>query len=131
MWGVWDIAMNKFLAGIFDGRLFEQGGKKLTATSAGSRFLNSPKYEKAIRELVHHNYELDESFYQLLIGVTASFLCETDPHGEETSIFDKFVTEHMSIIRAAIDRVKVSQPQIGDAEAKWIGANLTVLIRRP
>jgi hypothetical protein len=125
-----DIAMTKFLAGLFDKRLCEQCRRKLAATSAGSRFLNSPKYEKAIRELVDHNYELHESFYQLLIGVTASFLCETDPHGEEATAFDKFVTEHMSIIRAAIDRVKVSQPQIGDAEAKWIGANLAVLGKR-
>jgi hypothetical protein len=90
-------------------------------------FVSSRAYERAIGELVSRDYEPSESFYELLIGATAAFLCGADPHTEETRVFDEFVTRHMPAIRAAIDRVKPTHPEIADAEQRWLNAGLATL----
>ena len=102
--------------------------RKLVATKNGTRFVSSPDYEKAIDELVNRDFEPEAAFYQLLIGVTAYFLCGTDPHCEDLDVFDDFISENMPVIRAAIDRVKTSLPQIGCAEEAWINSVLPARI---
>ena len=92
-----------------------EGRKRLVATASGLRFIGSRDYEKAIDELVSRDFEPEESFYQLLVGVTACFLCGIDPHREEVDVFYEFINDNLPLIRAAIDRVKRSRPQICDA----------------
>jgi len=114
--------MKEFVANLLCRLLRKQPADKLAVTSAGLQYINSVEYEKTMIELVQRNYEPDESFYELLVGVTASFLCEVDPHGEDISVFNGFINANMTHIRAAIDRVKMSQPQIGYAEHEWVKA---------
>jgi hypothetical protein len=105
----------------------EKNRQKLVATKSGIRFVSSPDYEKAIDELVNRDFEPEAAFYQLLVGVTAYFLCGIDPHCEDLDIFDEFISENMTTIRAAIDRVKGSLPQIRYAEEAWIKSVLPLL----
>lgn len=103
----------------------------MVATKNGTNFVSSPDYEKAIDELVNRDFEPEAAFYQLLIGVTAYFLCGIDPHCEDLDVFDAFISENMPVIRAAIDRVKSSLPQIRYAEEAWLKSALPSFADRP
>ncbi len=115
---------NAFPAGPLGDQPNERRATSLATTFSGLRFVNSPLYEKVMAELVDRNYEPNESFYELLIGVTATFLCEADPHEEDIEVFDTFIAANIEIIRAAIDRVKTSRWEVGHAEKKWLHAGL-------
>lgn len=112
--------MNAILNTLMGKHLRRKHSRGLAATMLGSRFLDSPDYEKAIVELVDRDFEPEADFYQLLIGVTACFLCGIDPHREDIDTFDEFISNNMSRISAAIDRVKVSRPQIAYAQEAWV-----------
>jgi hypothetical protein len=74
--------------------------------------------------LVAREYGLDGSFFGLLVGVTAAFLADIDPNAEDTDVFDQFVSKNISLIREAIDRVKMVIPEIALAEQSWEEARL-------
>ena len=69
--------------------------------------------------MVGQFWKPDKSFYDLLVGITAMRLSESDPAGVGRAAFIGFIEENLPTIRAAIDRVKESQPAIKLSEEDW------------
>jgi len=61
----------------------------------------------------------EKEFYELILNMTAMCLSESDPAGAGAAAFKQFVADNLPAIRAAIDRVKISQPAIKLSEENW------------
>jgi len=61
----------------------------------------------------------EKEFYELLLNMTAMCLSESDPAKAGAAAFKQFVADNLPAIRAAIDRIKISQPAIKLSEENW------------
>lgn len=98
--------------------------KELKITDAGKSYITSPAYEMQMVAAVAQFWGPEKGLYDLLLNMTAMCLCESDPAKAGAAAFKRFVADNLPIIRAAIDRIKISQPAIKLSEENWERANL-------
>ena len=94
---------------------------KLKITQAGVEYVRSPVYVLEMLAMMA-SWVPEKSFYELLIYTTAIRLSGRDPASlkrSEKAEFDQFVAHNLATIRAAIDRIKISQPAIQMSEENW------------
>jgi len=95
----------------------EQKGLRITAS--GRSYVTSSAYEMQMIAAVAQFWRPEKEFYELLLNMTAMCLSESDPAKAGVSAFKQFVADNLPVIRAAIDRIKISQPAIKLSEEDW------------
>lgn len=91
----------------------------LRITAAGRSYVDSSAYEMQMVAAVAQFWGPEKEFYELLVNMTAMCLCESDPAKTGVATFNQFVADNLPVIRAAIDRIKISQPAIELSEENW------------
>jgi hypothetical protein len=91
----------------------------LQITTSGRSYVDSPAYEMQIVAAVAQFWGPEKEFYELLLNMTAMCLSESEPARAGAAAFKQFVADNLPTIRAAIDRVKISQPAIRLSEENW------------
>ena len=102
-----------------DSERYRRAKSSLGVTASGFRYIHSIRYVEYMDGRMTRFYELDASFFGLLVGITATFLSGTDPNSEDIDAFDGFVSENIAVIRSAIDRIKDVHAEIGLIEEMW------------
>lgn len=95
----------------------QKGGLRIT--ESGRSYAASPAYEMQMIAAVAQFWGPEKEFYELLLNMTAMCLSESDPAKVGAAAFKQFVADNLSTIRAAIDRIKISQPAINLSEEDW------------
>lgn len=94
-------------------------GSALRITDSGRSYVASPAYEMQMIAAVAQFWGPEKEFYELLMNMTAMCLSESDPAKAGAAAFKQFVADNLPAIRAAIDRIKLSQPAIKLSEENW------------
>jgi hypothetical protein len=102
---------------LYRGTIKQSGVVRITA--AGRDYVDSPAYEMQMAAAVAQFWVPEKEFYELLLNMTASCLSESDPAKAGVTAFHQFIADNLPVIRAAIDRVKISQPAINLSEENW------------
>jgi hypothetical protein len=111
-----------------ESRLYKTTPKQrdaLRITAAGRKYACSPAYEMQIVAAVAQFWVPEKEFYELILNMTAMCLSESDRARAGAAAFKQFVADNLPTIRAAIDRVKISQPAIKLSEENWERAQNT------
>src|SRR5215469_4372777 len=97
----------------------EESSRKPMVTQAGMAYINSSAYLLEMTGMAGQFWALEKDFYELLVKLTAMHLSQTERTKVDPRAFKAFVEENLVTIRAAIDRLKKSQPAIGISEEDW------------